>query len=83
MNFCKANVLWEYQGPQLPHMNVMGIATFTEISIHHRHLIKYLTGMRVSREGNICKIVAEVWAELPSCKIANSFFLLKGPQRKL
>ena len=75
--------LWEYQGPQLPHMNVLGIAMFPEISLHHRHLIQYLTGMRVSREGNICKIAAEVWAELPSCKIANSFFLAKRVAEKI
>ena len=50
----------EPQGPQIPHMNVLGIALFPEISHRCIHLIYYLMGMLVSKEGYISKIAARV-----------------------
>ena len=67
MNFCKAkNWMWELQGPQIPHMNVLGLDCFTEMPRHHIHFIWYLRVMIVAKQDWIWKIAAKVWEELPS-----------------
>ena len=54
VNLCKAKKwMWETQGPQMPHMNVMDISEFPEMPRHRSHLIRYLRGGRFSKDYDI------------------------------
>ena len=84
VNFCKENKwLWEPQGPQMPHINVLDIAVFPVMSRCHSHFIRSLRARQVEKEEDIWKISEKVWEELPSCKITNEFYLAKINAEKL
>ena len=54
VNFCKAKQwLWETKGPQMPHMNELGLAVFPAVSRRHIHLIWSPRGMPVAKEDEI------------------------------
>ena len=62
VNFFKAkNMLWEPQGPHMPQTNALDLAMFPEIFLRHIHFIRYLRGMRVSKEDEIWKMASKVW----------------------
>ena len=43
---CKAKKwMWEPQRPQMPHMNVLDLVVFPEISLHTSHFIRSFRGM--------------------------------------
>jgi hypothetical protein len=76
--YCKANGwLWEPQGPQMPHVNVLDLAVFPSMSKRHSHLARAKHGNRVLKEDEIWDTALQVWENLPSCKIANSFVQAK------
>ena len=75
-NHCKdKGWLWEPQGPQMPHINVLDLAVFPAMSRRHCNLSRSLHGTRVLREDEIWNAAVKVWEELPSSKVANAFVL--------
>jgi hypothetical protein len=75
--------LWEPQGPQMPHVNVLDLAVFPSMSRRHSHLARSLHGNRVLKEDEIWNTALRVWEELPSCKIANAFVQAKRISEKI
>ena len=75
--------LWEPQGPQMPHINVLDLAVFPSMSKRHSHLARSLHGTRVLKEDEIWDVAQEVWENLPSCKIANAFTQAKRIAEKI
>jgi hypothetical protein len=69
--------LWEPQGPQMPHINVLDLAVFPAMSRRHCHLARSLHGTRVLKEDEIWDAAMTVWDSLPCSKIANLFVLAK------
>ena len=67
--------LWEPQGPQMPHINVLDLAVFPAMSRRHCHLSRSLHGTKVLKEDDIWNVAVEVWKDLPSSKVANAFVL--------
>ena len=58
--------MWERQGTQITHVNVLDLDVFPKIPLCNCHLIWSLRGIQVAREENIRKRVAKIWKELPS-----------------
>jgi hypothetical protein len=79
----KVGWLWEPQGPQMPHMNVLDLAVFPCMSRRHSHESRSLHGTRVLKEDEIWESAVKVWNDLPSSKIANSFVLANRIARKI
>mmetsp|Transcript_26210 Transcript_26210/g.32313 ORF Transcript_26210/g.32313 Transcript_26210/m.32313 type:complete len:211 (+) Transcript_26210:515-1147(+) len=75
--------LWEPQGPQMPHMNVLDLAVFPAMSRRHSHLCRAKNGMKVLKEDDIWDCAQTVWEELPSSKIANAFVHAKRIAEKI
>ena len=75
--------LWEPQGPQMPHVNVLDLAVFPAMSRRHSHLSRSLHGTRVLKEDEIWNAAVEVWKDLPSSKVANAFVLMKRVADKI
>ena len=62
VNLCKEKQsMWEPQGPHMPQTNALDLAMFPEIFLRHIHFIRYLRGMRVSKEDEIWKMASKVW----------------------
>ena len=83
-DYCKERGwLWEPQGPQMPHINVLDLAVFPAMSRRHCHKARALHGTRVLTEDEIWEQALSVWNELPSSKIANAFVLAKRFAEKI
>ena len=88
MNFVKEYCvakgwLWEPQGPQMPHMNVLDLAVFPAMSRRHCALARSVNGVKVLNEDQIWENALSVFQELPSLKIANAFVLAKEIANKI
>lgn len=73
-NHCKEKGwLWEPQGPQMPHINVLDLSIFPAMSRRHSHIVRSLHGTRIVKGDEIWESAVRVWDVYPSCKIANAF----------
>ena len=61
----------------MPHVNVLDLVVFPSMSKRHSHLARAKHGNRVLKEDEIWDTALQVWENLPSCKIANSFVQAK------
>ena len=83
-DFCTSKGwLWEPQGPQMPHINVLDLAVFPAMSRRHCSEARRLHGVRVLREDDIWTTAVNVWKDLPLGKIANSFVLARRIAQKI
>ena len=64
---------WEPQGPQMPHMNVLDLSVFPNMSRRHTQLARDNYGMHVLKEDEIFDVAQQVYDNLPSSKIASGF----------
>ena len=64
---------WEPQGPQMPHMNVLDLSVFLNMSRRHNQLARDNYGMHVLKEDEIFDVAQQVYDNLPSSKIASGF----------
>ena len=64
---------WEPQGPQMPHMNVLDLSVFPNMSRRHTQLARDHYGMHVLKEDEIFDVAQQVYDNLPSSKIASGF----------
>jgi hypothetical protein len=64
---------WEPQAPQMPHMNNLDLSVFPCMSRRHCEVARKRGGLHVLKENEIWSSAEEVWANLPSSKIASGF----------
>ena len=64
---------WEPQAPQMPHMNVLDLSVFPNMSKRHSSLARDHNGMHMLKEDQIWDTAELVWNDLPSCKIASGY----------
>ena len=64
---------WEPQGPQMPHMNVLDLSVFPNMSRRHTQLARDNYGTHVLKEDEIFYVAQQVYDNLPSSKIASGF----------
>lgn len=75
-DFCeRMGWYWEPQGPQMPHINVLDLAVFPQMSRNHCELVRRRGGMRVLKEDEIWDGAENVWRHMPSCDVARAFVL--------
>ena len=64
---------WEPQAPQMPHMNVLDLSVFPNMSKRHTQLSRDREGLKVLSEDEIWEAAEKVWRSLPECKIASGY----------
>ena len=64
---------WEPQAPQMPHINVLDLSVFPNMSKRHTSLCRDQEGLKVLEEDEIWDAAEEVWRTLPECKIASAY----------
>ena len=57
----------------MPHVNVLDLVVFPAMSKRHTSMCRSQHGLRVLRSDEIWDAAVEVWKNLPSHKIAQSF----------
>ena len=64
---------WENQAAQMPHMNVLDLSVFPDMSRRHCALARASGGLCVLKEDEIWEAAEQVWRDLPNCKIASAY----------
>ena len=59
----------------MPHTNILDFSVFLAMSRRHMYLTQSLHGTRVLKENEIWDVAEQIWEQLPSCKIANTFVM--------
>jgi hypothetical protein len=73
-NFCTSRGWhWEPQAAQMPHMNVLDLSVFPNMSRRHAQLARKRGGLKVLSENEIWAAAKRVWEDLESAKIASGF----------
>jgi hypothetical protein len=64
---------WEPQAAQMPHMSVLDLSVFPNMSRRHVQLARKRGGLKVLSENEIWAAAKRVWEDLESAKIASGF----------
>jgi hypothetical protein len=64
---------WEPQAPQMPHMNVLDLSVFPNMSRRHAKLAREHHGPHMLTEDEIWTTAEKVWRDLEHSKIASGF----------
>ena len=57
----------------MPHMNVLDLSVFPNMSKRHAELARSSGGLHVLTENEVWEAAEKVWKKLPSSKIASGF----------